>query len=103
MAVGDVNLWEESQRLCAEPANELVCEDCLEGDHEACRRAGGWPHQDTNERCGCHDTAHLLDNRAYDVCPRCGERPPDAGVLCTPCDQVHCFHCGNDLPCPTHR
>lgn len=45
---------------------ELVCEDCMDGDHEECRRQGGWPHQDTNERCGCHLTAHALDNRPKD-------------------------------------
>lgn len=42
---------------------EYLCDDCIEGDHEACRREGGWPHQDTNERCGCHLTAHRFDNR----------------------------------------
>ena len=49
---------------------ELVCEDCVEGDHEACRRSGGWPYQDTNERCGCHLTEHALDNRGDNNVPR---------------------------------
>lgn len=44
--------------------NEFVCEECMDGDHDACRREGGWPHQDTNERCGCHLSDHALDNRA---------------------------------------
>ena len=57
--------------------NELVCDDCLAGDHDECRRAGGWPHQDTNERCGCHETAHLLDNRPRADCgiPGCPGEP----------------------------
>ncbi len=42
---------------------EYLCIDCIEGDHEACRREGGWPHQDTSERCGCHLSAHRFDNR----------------------------------------
>lgn len=43
--------------------SEYVCEDCMDGDHEECWRQGGWPHQDTDERCGCHLTGHRLDNR----------------------------------------
>jgi hypothetical protein len=45
---------------------EFVCEDCMDGDHEECRHHGGWPHQDTDERCGCHLTGHRLDNRLVD-------------------------------------
>jgi hypothetical protein len=44
-------------------ANEFVCDECLEGDHESCRRSGGWPFQETNERCGCHESDHRFDNR----------------------------------------
>jgi hypothetical protein len=44
---------------------EYVCDDCIEGDHESCRRSGGWPHQETCERCGCHLSAHALDNRNH--------------------------------------
>lgn len=43
--------------------SEWVCEDCMEGDHEVCRRQGGWPFQETDERCGCHLSRHALDKR----------------------------------------
>lgn len=53
-------------RLPIEPEKlpELICEDCLEKDHLSCLHEGGWMHQETFERCGCHLTKHLLDNRA---------------------------------------
>lgn len=36
--------------------DERPCDDCAEGDHESCRRNGGFPHQDSawDERCPCH-------------------------------------------------
>lgn len=44
---------------------ELVCEDCMAGDHRTCREGGGYLDDDSNERrCGCHLTAHALDNRS---------------------------------------
>lgn len=54
--------------------SEAVCEDCMEGDHEACRREGGWMFFDIegrpgwatghgDDRCGCHLTDHVLDRR----------------------------------------
>jgi hypothetical protein len=43
--------------------SEFICEDCMEGDHESCRREGGWPYQLLDDRCGCHLTDHRLDNR----------------------------------------
>lgn len=45
-------------------ATEVLCEDCIAGDHEACRREGGYlDDEDNSLRCGCHLTAHALDNR----------------------------------------
>jgi hypothetical protein len=45
-------------------ATERVCDDCMAGDHEACRREGGYMDDEDNAlRCGCHLTAHGLDNR----------------------------------------
>lgn len=45
-------------------ANEGVCVDCMEGDHETCRREGGYlDDEDNSMRCGCHLTQHALDNR----------------------------------------
>jgi hypothetical protein len=36
----------------------------MEGDHESCRREGGYlDDEDNSIRCGCHLTAHALDNR----------------------------------------
>lgn len=50
--------------------NEFVCDDCLDGDHEACRREGGFLNDeahitatDSDNRCGCHLSSHQLDNR----------------------------------------
>lgn len=45
-------------------ANENVCIDCMEGDHETCRHEGGYlDDEDNSVRCGCHLTDHALDNR----------------------------------------
>lgn len=36
----------------------------MEGDHKACFREGGYmDFEDNSKRCGCHLTAHALDNR----------------------------------------
>lgn len=44
--------------------NENVCVDCMNGDHEVCRHEGGYlDDEDNDQRCGCHLTAHALDNR----------------------------------------
>lgn len=45
-------------------ANEGVCSDCMEGDHDTCRHEGGYTDdEDNDQRCGCHLTGHALDNR----------------------------------------
>lgn len=45
---------------------ETICEDCLAGDHEACRHEGGYTDdEDNTRRCGCHTTRHALDNRPH--------------------------------------
>ena len=44
--------------------DEIVSIDCMEGDHETCRHEGGYlDDEDNSIRCGCHLTAHALDNR----------------------------------------
>lgn len=53
-----------SQQLGRRFIGEEICEDCQDRDHLACQREGGWMHQETFERCGCHLTDHSLDNRA---------------------------------------
>lgn len=61
--------WGEGDGCCGAPGIpcrpenrglQLVerCEDCAEGDHSECSRQGGWPFQDTNERCACHLRGH---------------------------------------------
>jgi hypothetical protein len=62
---------------------ERICDDCMAGDHEACRREGGYlDDHDNSNRCGCHLTAHALDNRArLEIPPELAHRPDDDNAL----------------------
>lgn len=64
--------WHSAQRDAGHPERafqvvlptERVCEDCMDGAHDACRREGGYmDDEDNDQRCGCHLTEHLLDKR----------------------------------------